>query len=446
MKKIYLVDANSFIYRMFFWLPEFSTKDWKVVNAIFGIWKFFVNQLTKEKPDYLFFIKDAKWKNFRHELYSDYKATRNKMPDNLKSQIKDIEKMIKLMWISLIEVNWYEADDVIWTLATNLGKNKTNDIYILSSDKDLYSLVKDNVKIYDTMKKQVFNWKKTEEKFWIKPEEIIDYLSIVWDKSDNIPGIDWFWPKKAIELIKQIWAVEEIYEVVEEINSWKKSEKDLPKSVQSCFRWKTFEKLIKSKENAFLSKKLATLDLSINLNCKPFIDEDKILSKIEEKINPLTPIDKEEYKENLNFLENFKFDWKSILNEKVKNFFKELEFNSLIWKEEKSLKVWRDLNLKVNTIWNSKWLKELKEKIDKYSEIILDTETTSIDITKAKLTWISIYLDRENIFYINRLHKWNQVNDSDLKDFLNYIFEKDILIVWHNIKYDLEIIELFMKK
>jgi DNA polymerase-1 len=96
-KKIYLIDGNSFIYRMFFALPEFSTKDGRVVNATFGMAKFFVGQLKKEKQDYVVFIKDAKGKNFRHELYAEYKATRERMPDSLRSQIGDIEEMIARM-------------------------------------------------------------------------------------------------------------------------------------------------------------------------------------------------------------------------------------------------------------------------------------------------------------------------------------------------------------
>ena len=93
-KKIYLIDGNSFIYRMFFALPEFSTKDGRVVNATFWMAKFFVWQLVKENPDYIVFIKDAKGNNFRHELYSEYKATRERMPDSLRSQIGDIEEMM----------------------------------------------------------------------------------------------------------------------------------------------------------------------------------------------------------------------------------------------------------------------------------------------------------------------------------------------------------------
>ena len=422
MKKIYLIDANSFIYRMFFWVPEFSTKDWRVVNAIFGMAKFFVNQLVREKPDYLFFVKDAKGKNFRHDLYEDYKATRDRMPDNLRSQIDDIEKMIELMEIHMIAIEWYEADDVIGTLAQDLGKDKNNDIYILSWDKDLYALITENVKIYDTMKRKVFNREEATLKFWVPPEWVIDYLAIVWDKADNIPGIDWFWPKKAVDLITQVWWVEKIYEAVDEVQSGKKTEKDFPKEVQSCFKGKTFEKLVVSKEDAFLSKKLATLDLSVQLDCPPFNN-------------------------NLlwwEYLESFTFDGKSLLNDKVKDFFRDLEFNSLIWEEEKELQKWENLGLKVNIIWDKQWLDDLQEKIEKFDKIVLDTETTSLNIMEAQLTWVSIYLDDNNIFYINRLHHWESLEDSDLKDFLMTLLESDILIIWHNIKYDLEIIELFL--
>ena len=430
-KKIYLVDWNSFIYRMFFGLPEFSTKDWKIVNAIFGMAKFFVWQLIKENPDYLIFIKDAKWKNFRHDLYEEYKATRDRMPDNLRDQIWDIENLINKMWIQIVEISWYEADDVIWTLATKYSWNHDYEIDILTWDKDLYSLVSENVKIYDTMKKKKFWPEETKEKFGISSDKVIDYLAIVWDKSDNIPWIDWFWPKKAIDLINIIGWVEEIYKEVEKVKLWDKSFKDFDKPLQSCFKWKTFEKLINSKENAFLSKRLATLDKNVNL-------------------------------ENFD-LELFTFKWGEILNDEVKEIFKKFEFHSLLWEEKKSLKSWKDLWLKVKNITNKQGLDNLFERITKpitsplHSEvlplkreeiigkIVLDTETTSLNIIEAELVWISVYLDDNNLYYINRLHNWEKVNDKDLKDFLSKLFDLNILIIWHNIKYDLEIIELFLK-
>ena len=442
MKKIYLIDWNSFIYRMFFALPEFATKDWKIVNAIFGMAKFFVNSLVKQNPDYLIFIKDAKWENFRHKIYADYKATRDRMPDNLRTQISDIEKMIGLMWIDIVEVEWYEADDVIWTLANKLWKDSDNYIYILTWDKDLYSLITDNVSVYDTMKRKIFNPEKATEKFWVNPEMIIDYLSIVWDKADNIPGIEWFWPKKAIDLINIIWSIEKIYNFILEYKIEELSEKEVKnillekfddentKKIFGCFKWKTFEKLIKSKDDAFLSKRLATIELNIDLNTNLLIDEvawDWIVNK---KFN----------------LFDFEFKSKTLLNDNIKEYFKSLEFFSLIWEQEEiQVKTWNDLNLKVQVVQNKEWLDNLFKLIEKYKKVSIDTETTSLNIIEAKLVWISIYLDDENIFYINRLHNWESTDDNNLKDFLNNLFELDILIIWHNIKYDLEILELFIK-
>lgn len=430
-KKIYLIDWNSFIYRMFFALPEFATKDWKIVNAIFWMAKFFVNSLVNQNPDYLLFIKDAKWDNFRHKIYAEYKATRDRMPNNLRTQISDIEKMIKLMWIDIIELEGYEADDVIWSLANMLSKDKNNQIFILSWDKDLYSLINDNVFVFDTMKKQIYNIEKTKEKFWVLPEKIIDYLAICWDTADNIPWIQWFWPKKAVDLITYLWTVEQIYEEVDNISTWKKTFFDYNPILHSYFKWKTFEKLQSSKDEAFLSKKLATIILDINLDKNLLIQDLADDGIVEKKFN----------------LEDFRFNPKNILNPEVKNFFDKLEFYSLIWTtQDIKTKVWTDLNLKVQTITNEGELNNLYNEIKKRKKIILDTETTSLDIITADLVWISIYLDDYNIYYINYQHKWNTIKYNFLKKFLENLFDLDILIIWHNIKYDLEILELYISK
>ena len=324
MKKIYLIDWNSFIYRMFFALPEFATKDGKIVNAVFWMAKFFVGQLVKENPDYLVFIKDAKWDNFRHQIYADYKATRDRMPDNLRSQISLIEEMITKMWIEIIEIPWYEADDVIWTLATQLWNDKNNDVYILSWDKDLYSLTKENVKIYDTMKQKIYDYELAKTKFEVNPEYIIDYLAIVWDTSDNIPGVAGFWPKKAVDLINTYWTVESIFEHIDDEDF--------------ILSGKTLEKLRESREIAFLSKKLATIDLNVELNS--FL------------------------------LENFIFKKDGILNGEVIELFRSLEFNSLSPEEKKDLKTWDDLWLKVQTITDKSGLDKLSEIIKKYDKEI----------------------------------------------------------------------------
>ena len=400
-QKIYLIDWNSFIYRMYYWLPEFSTKDWKIVNAVFGMAKFFTNQLKKEKPEYLIFIKDAKWDNFRHKIYSDYKATRDRMPDNLRDQIQDIEDMINMMWVDIIEIDWYEADDVIWTLSKKFCWKNWYEVDILTWDKDLYSLVSDNIKIYDTQKKKKFWPEEAKEKFWVDSKYIIDYLAIVWDISDNIPGIAWFWPKKAIELINTFWSLENIFEALE---SWK----EFP------FKWKTLDKLKNSKEIAFLSKKLATIDLSVSL----------------EKFD----------------LENYKFKPEEILNEDIVKLFEDFEFNSLIWEEKRYLKKWDSLSLKTKIIWDDQWLDELLSNISNYKEIVLDTETTSLNFKEAELVWVSIYLDDNNIYYINSMHEWPSVTKSKLREFLKNLLSSDKTIVWHNLKYDLEVINVFLSE
>ena len=411
-KKIYLIDGNSFIYRMFFGLPEFSTKDGKVVNAIFWMAKFFVKQLERENPDYLVFIKDAKGENFRHKIYKDYKATRDRMPDALRDQINDIEKMIKMMWVDIIDIPGYEADDVIATLAVELWQDSNNEIYILSGDKDLYALITDNVKIYDTQKRKVFDSEAAQKKFWVEPEFVTDYLAIVWDVSDNIPWMAGFGPKKAEKLINEFGSIESIYEAFD-------AGKDIG------FKWKTLEKFETARETAFLSKKLATLETNADISlCHSALDK---------KWNDCFD------------LSAYTFEPKFLLNDKVKEYFRELEFYSLIWEVQvKDLKTWKDTGRKVQIVGDDEWLDELMQKIDAYDEIVLDTETTALDVFEAELVWVSIYLDDDNIYYINRLHSWPVVSDDKLKSFMQWLLDSDKTIIGHNIKYDLQIMTLYL--
>lgn len=397
MKKIYIVDGNSFVYRMFYAIPPMNSPEWTPVNSVYGMAKFLMWLQFKDKPDYLYMVRDHKWKTFRSEMYSEYKATRDSAPDDLKVQFDIVNEMIRSTWVKVIEIEWYEADDVIGTLATNLSKEKDNMVYILSWDKDLYYLVKDNVIIRDTMKKKDFWVEETIEKFWVQPHQINDYLAIVWDKSDNIPGIDGFWPKKAEAVLNTYGSIEELYNNTED------------------FKGKTKEKLINSKENAFLSKKLATLVCDIDLS-------------------------------DLNH-DDFKFKWEELVNEKSKELFINLGFKSIIWiKEvEKKLKTFPDLKLKTETITNDKDLDKLFDKLKNESKIYLDTETTDIDSMLAELVWISILTEKEEGYYINVAHNWEQTSTKSTKEFLNKLFDLDIEIIGHNLKYDLKVIENYLK-
>lgn len=408
MKKIYLIDGNSFIYRMFFALPEFSTKEGKVVNALFWMAKFFVWQLVKEKPDYVVFIKDAKGDNFRHTLYADYKATRERMPDSLRSQIADIEEMIGLMNIPIIEIEGFEADDVIATLAKRLERESNMEIYILSGDKDLYALVSEQVKIYDTQKKKISGREDTFEKFWVYPEHVRDYLAICGDTSDNIPGISWFWPKKAQTLLNEFGSLDAVYNLLEA------PQKEISPEAKKIFQGKTAETLKEQKEIAFLSQKLATLCEDVPLP---------------------------------NFaLENHLFITDNLTTPSVLVFFEVNEFHSLLSERQVKTQNWDSLWLKVQIIGDDQWLNDLLESISKrkIQELVLDTETTSLNVFEAKLVWVSLCISPEEIYYINLWHAGPKVSHESLKLFLTHLQNSEITLIGHNLKYDFQIISQFL--
>lgn len=395
MKKIYIVDWNSFIYRMFYAIPPFQTKTGQHVNAVFWIANFILNLTKFDKPDYLYFVRDAKWPTFRDKMFSEYKAQRDKTPDELRSQFDLVNELLESMNIPVIEITGYEADDVIWTLATNLSKSKDNDIYILSGDKDLFSLVKDNVKIFDTMKKKKYWIEETITKFGIPPEKIITYLAIVWDKADNIPGIDGFGPKKAVDCINKYWSIEELYKNVDD------------------FSGKTKEKLIASEENALLSEKLATIVLDVNL-------------------------------EHLSQVDHV-FDMENVLNDNSMGYLNSLEMYSLTWGEPVKSKKFDDLWISVKVIKKDSDLDKLFEKIKMEDIVAFDTETTSENALLADLVWVSFLIWEKEGYYINLDHEGDKVSNEALKNFLNNLLELEITLIAHNAKYDLEVIHRFLK-
>lgn len=373
--------------------------------------KFFTGQLIRENPDYIVFIKDAKGENFRHKLYSEYKATREKMPDNLQSQITDIESMIRKMNIDIVEIPGYEADDVIATLAKQLSKDSNDEVYILSGDKDLYALVDEQVKIYDTQKKKISGPEETFEKFWVWAQCVRDYLAICGDSSDNIPWIAGIWPKKAQVLLNEFWNLESIYKTIDDIeNQFSK----ISEASQKILKGKTLEKFIEGRENAFLSQKLATLEEHVAL--KDFS------------------------------LEKYEFKSADLCTESVMDFFKELEFHSLVlWTIDEKKQTWGDLWKTVHIVWDQQWLEDLETEILswKHSEIVLDTETTSLNPREAKLVGVSILVWDDSIYYINHMHGWSQIATQALQDFLHKILASSLTIIGHNIKYDIQVIDVF---
>lgn len=273
---IILIDGNSIIYRSYFAIRGLSKKDGFPTNAIFGFIKT-INKIEKEfQPENISVAFDVAKKTFRNEIYKEYKATRAPMPEDLIVQIPKIKEFLIYKGIPIWEFEMYEADDLIATVAKKLSKE--NEVMIVTTDKDLFQLIDDNIKIYHTGKEMIFGRKETEEKFSVSPEKIVDVLALMGDVSDNIPGVKGIGEKTAQKLIKEFGSLEKIYEKIEDVKL---------ESLKN--------KLIKDKENAFLSKKLITLKYDL-----PLKDIEKGLKKNKENID------------------------------KLKNFYREMEFYSLL--------------------------------------------------------------------------------------------------------------------
>ncbi|MGZ3772411.1 MAG: DNA polymerase I [Pseudobdellovibrionaceae bacterium] len=247
MKKLYLVDVSSLIFRAFYAIRPLTSPSGVPVNAVYGFLSMMIKLFREEKPEYLCFCYDRKERSFRKELYENYKAHRTEMPEELAQQIPYIKKLAEYLGVPAFEIPGYEADDIIGAL-TKWGRHHNMEVFIVSGDKDFGQLIGNHVWLYDTMKDIRYDAQGVFDKWGVRPDQFIDYLSIVGDTSDNIPGVKGIGEKGAIKLLEQFKSLEDIYENIDKVES---------KSIR--------EKLIASKDNAIMSKKLVTIatDLAV---------------------------------------------------------------------------------------------------------------------------------------------------------------------------------------
>lgn len=195
---LYLIDGSSYLYRAYHALPPLNNNHGEPTGAVFGVANMIRKMILEHKPDYIAVVFDAKGKNFRHELYTEYKSHRPPMPDDLRVQIEPLHKLITAMGIPLISIPGVEADDVIATLAKQ-AESRGWFTRISTIDKDMMQLVNPHIKIYNDMNKTEYDEKGVLEKFGVPSTKIVDYLSLIGDKSDNIPGVPGVGPKTAIK-------------------------------------------------------------------------------------------------------------------------------------------------------------------------------------------------------------------------------------------------------
>lgn len=255
MKKLLILDSNSIINRGFYGVRYLSAKDGTPTNAIYGFLSVLHKLINEQKPDYICAAFDLKAPTFRHKMYSEYKAQRKPMPDDLKTQMPIARDIVRAMNIPLFEIEGYEADDIIGTVA-QICEEQGIECLIATGDKDDLQLATENTKVILTVTRMgqnetvIYDADAVKEKYRVTPKEFIDVKALMGDTSDNIPGVKGIGEKTAIDLIEQFGSIEKLYEQLD----------------TSGIKGAKLQKLTDGKEMAFFSKKLATIDTAVPID------------------------------------------------------------------------------------------------------------------------------------------------------------------------------------
>lgn len=245
MKKLILIDGNAVIHRAYHALPPFRTKTGELVNAVYGFASVLLNVLNTEKPDYIAVSFDLAGKTFRHEEYKEYKATRVKAPQDLYDQIPRIKELVRTFNVPIYEMEGFEADDILGTMAKSATKIEDLKIYIFTGDMDTLQLVDKKINVLTPAKglssPVIYDVQKVLGKYGINPEQIPDMKGLQGDNSDNIKGVTGIGPKTAHDLLQKYGNLENIYDHLDETTG------------------KVYENLKRDKKNAFFSRKMATI-------------------------------------------------------------------------------------------------------------------------------------------------------------------------------------------
>ena len=244
--QLVLVDGSSYLYRAFHAMPGLTNSKGMPTGAIYGVINMMKRLLNDHETRKVVMVFDAKGKTFRDELYPEYKANRPSMPDDLRCQIEPLHQAIQAMGFPLIAIPGVEADDVIGTLARQAAEQGM-EVIISTGDKDMAQLVDEHISLVDTMKNQVMDIEGVKKKFGVSPEQIIDYLALIGDTSDNVPGIPKVGPKTAVKWLQEYGSVDNIIEHADQ------------------FKGKVGENLRDSLDQLKLSYQLVTIKLDVEM-------------------------------------------------------------------------------------------------------------------------------------------------------------------------------------
>ncbi|WP_086774457.1 DNA polymerase I [Vibrio coralliirubri] len=421
-----LIDGSSYLYRAFHAYPGTMSNGDIPTNAVYGVVNMLRSMMRQFASDRIAVIFDAKGKTFRDDMYPEYKANRPPMPDDLRCQIEPLHNVIRAMGLPLISIPGVEADDVIGTLASQASAMGMP-VLISTGDKDMAQLVDDNVTLINTMTNVVMDREGVIEKFGIPPELIIDYLALMGDKVDNIPGVPGVGDKTATALLQGIGSIEKLYQNLDDIAALGfRGSKTMAK------------KLIDNKDNAEMSYELATIKLDVELEETP-----ESLVKAQPNTDELIKL----YGQLV---------FKSWLNELLEG------GNGVVEADEKSGAVRSntasttstvEMNTSAVTIDRSNyetildeasfnvWLEKLKA-----SEVFaFDTETDSLDYMVANLVGLSFATEEGVAAYVPVAHDYldapQQLDRDWVLEQLKPILEDDAQAkVGQNLKYDMSVL------
>ena len=390
-----LVDGSSYLYRAFHALPSLSNAQGEPTGALHGVLSM-INKLRREQPTALVgIVFDAPGKTFRDDLYADYKATRPPMPDDLRSQVKPLLEAIRAMGLPLLQIEGVEADDVIGTLCRKAAAKNLN-VLVSTGDKDLAQLVNDNVTLVNTMNESVMDRDGVKAKFDVWPEQIIDYLALVGDTSDNIPGVPKVGAKTAAKWLNQYDSADDIVAHADEIAG------------------KVGESLRENIASLRLSQELATIRLDVELPIA--LDE---LKPAESDASCLRDL-------------YSRFELRTLLrglDEQASEAPPEAE---QVERNYETVLTWEAFD---------RWL----EKIETAELVALDTETTSLDYMAAEIVGVSLCVEAGEAAYIPLAHDYPGAPDQlpraeALEKLRSFLESDDHKKVGHHLKYDAHVL------
>ena len=388
-----LVDGSSYLYRAYHALPPLMSSKNQPTGAIRGVISMVKKILIDHPNSPLAVIFDAKGKTFRHEMYKEYKANRPPMPEDLVEQIEPINQIIEALGIKLLSIQGVEADDVIGTLAQEASEAGI-DTVISTGDKDMTQLVNKHIKVVNTMNSELLDEKGVEKKFGVRPELIIDYLALVGDSSDNVPGVEKVGPKTAVKWLIEYGNLDEIIKNADKISG------------------KVGENLRNGLDQLLLSKELVTIKKDVPLEIGV---HDLAVGKEDRKL--------------------------------LEDIYTELEFKAWLEKEETvAIAPEKDTKKsKYELVTHKKQLKNWIAKLKKSSFFALDTETTGLDYMDAKLVGISLSVKSGEAAYIPLAHNHDDQLPEDLvlRELKPILESKKTKVIGQNIKFDRNILSRY---